>query len=209
MERVQEELGTIEIYENDIQMYADLYVESVEDKSMLYTPNNNLFTGMIKYIKNNIRFNKSICDSIDTLDEIWNTYTQLVYKYNQKPTIEEFSLLIGIHRDTIYSWLNGETRNDYSEKLSSSRSDTIKKWQDECRLNRYKGAASGNVGYIFLCKAVDGMVETAPAPVSVNEPTLLADKLPKLSDDLRQSDTDFNGNIANKLCEKNTQFKTQ
>ena len=38
---------------------------------------------------------------------------------------------------------------------------------------------------------------------------LPAAELPKLSDDLRQSDADFNGNIANKLCEKNTQFKTQ
>ena len=81
----------------------------------------------------------------------------------QKPTIEEFSLLIGIHRDTIFSWMNGETRkDDFSERLGTSRSDTIKKWQDECRLGRYKSAASGNVGGIFLCKAVDGMAETAP-----------------------------------------------
>ena len=62
--------------------------------------------------------------------------------------------------------MNGEYRNtDYCEKLGSSRPDTIKKWQAECALGRYKGAASGNVGMIFLCKAVDGMVETAPVQV--------------------------------------------
>ena len=55
--------------------------------------------------------------------------------------------------------------SDICYKLSTSRPDTIKKWQEECRLNRYKGAASGNVGYIFLCKAVDGMVETAPIQI--------------------------------------------
>lgn len=165
MERVTEQDNT-RVYENDIAIYADLYAESLHDIDMLYAPNNNLFTGMIKYINNNMHFDKSIYDSIDILDEIWNTYTQLVYKYNQKPTIEEYCILIGIHRDTIYSWLNNETRkDDYSEKLSATRSDTIKKWQEECRLNRYKGAASGNVGYIFLCKAVDGMVETAPMQV--------------------------------------------
>ena len=45
------------------------------------------------------------------------------------------------------------------------RSDTVKKWQEECALGRYKSAASGNVGGIFLCKAVDGMAETAPVQV--------------------------------------------
>ena len=105
-------------------------------------------------------------------------YTELVYKYMQKPTIEEFSLLIGIHRDTIYSWMNGETRkSDYSERLGTSRSDTIKKWQDECRLGRYKSAASGNVGGIFLCKAVDGMVETAPIPVANQEQHRTAEQI--------------------------------
>ena len=59
--------------------------------------------------------------------------------------------------------MNGECRsNDICVKLGSSRSDTVKKWQSECALGRYKGAASGNVGMIFLCKAVDGMAETAP-----------------------------------------------
>ena len=70
--------------------------------------------------------------------------------------------MIGVARSTIYSWLNGETRAGEGAQFGSSRSDTIKKWQSECALGRYKSAASGNVGGIFLCKAVDGMVETAP-----------------------------------------------
>ena len=97
------------------------------------------------------------------LNDIWEIYTELVYRYNQKPTIEEYCLLTGISRETVYSWLRGEHRTeDVCEKFGSSRSDTIKKWQEECRLGRYKSAATGNVGGIFLCKAVDGMVETAP-----------------------------------------------
>ena len=90
----------------------------------------------------------------------------MVYKYNQKPTIEEYALLIGVSRETLYSWMRGEYRSaDICEKLGSSRSDTVKKWQEECKLGRYKSAATGNVGGIFLCKAVDGMAETAPVQI--------------------------------------------
>lgn len=153
----------IEVYQDTINYYADEYVDSLYDQEDIHKPNSNQFTGMIKYINKSIEFGRKILEDIDALNEIWDTYTELVYKYNQKPTIEEYALLIGVHRDTIYSWAKRECRaNDYCEKLGLSRSDTIKKWQDECALGRYKSAASGNVGGIFLCKAVDGMAETAP-----------------------------------------------
>ena len=157
----------VEIYEDDIKMYADEYISTLLRKEDIEKP--NVFTGMIKYINRKIKFNKNnnIYTSIDLLNNIWVNYTELVYKYNQKPTIEEFALLLGISRETIYSWMRGDTRSeDYSSALGSSRSDTIKKFQDECRIGRYKSAATGNVGGIFLCKAVDGMVETAPVPVA-------------------------------------------
>lgn len=165
-----------EVYTNNMQYYADEYIKTLNKPEDIYT--SNVFTGLIKYIRRNIKFDKDIYESIDVLNDIWEMYTELVYKYMQKPTIEEFSLLIGIHRDTIYSWMNGETRKgDYSERLGTSRSDTIKKWQDECRLGRYKSAASGNVGGIFLCKAVDGMVETAPIPVANQEQHRTAEQI--------------------------------
>ncbi len=164
------------VYTNAMQYYADEYITTLNKPDDIYT--SNVFTGLIKYIRRNIKFDKDIYESIDVLNDIWEMYTELVYKYMQKPTIEEFSLLIGIHRDTIYSWMNGETRkSDYSERLGTSRSDTIKKWQDECRLGRYKSAASGNVGGIFLCKAVDGMVETAPIPVANQEQHRTAEQI--------------------------------
>lgn len=156
----------IEVYVNTINYYADEYVNSLYDQEEIHKSNSNQFTGMIKYINKHVGFDRKILGSIDILNDIWDAYTELVYKYNQKPTIEEYALLIGIHRDTIYSWVNGECRSDdYCEKLGLSRSDTIKKWQAECALGRYKSAASGNVGGIFLCKAVDGMAETAPVQI--------------------------------------------
>ena len=156
----------IEIYTDDIYIYADEYIESLRDKEIMYSNAGNAFTGMIKHINRRMKFNKSIYADINLLNDIWDIYTELVYKYNQKPTIEEYALLIGINRDSIYAWMKGEYRSyDICERLSLSRPDTIKKWQEECKIGRYKSAATGNVGGIFLCKAVDGMVETAPAIV--------------------------------------------
>ena len=170
-----------EVYTDRIFELADDYIATLRDDEELYKQNSNQFTGMIKYINRNIHFDRSILADINILNTIWELYTELVYKYNQKPTIEEYSILIGISRDTMYSWLNGECRgSDICEKLGTSRSDTVKKWQEECKLGRYKGAASGNVGMIFLCKAVDGMVETAPVQVQVRTSALSAAELPKL-----------------------------
>lgn len=153
----------VEVFEDDIYIYAQEYIDSLPDASALSVPNSNCFTGMIKYINRHMGFTKAMYADINILNNIWDIYTDLVYKYMQKPTIEEYALLIGVHRDTLYSWLKGECRSDdICVKLGSSRSDTVKKWQSECALGRYKGAASGNVGMIFLCKAVDGMAETAP-----------------------------------------------
>ena len=156
----------IEVYPDDILIYADEYIDTLRDKDIIYNTSGNVFTGMIKYINRHMGFNKSIYADINILNDIWEIYTELVYKYNQKPIIEEYALLIGISRETLYSWMRGEYRNtDICEKLGSSRSDTIKKWQEECKVGRYKSAATGNVGGIFLCKAVDGMVETAPVQI--------------------------------------------
>lgn len=151
-----------EVYTNNIYYYADEYINRLPNKEYIYKSDSDQFTGMIKYINKCIKFDRDILSDINILNDIWEIYTDLVYIYNQKPTIGEFAILIGVHRDTIYSWNNGETRQDYCEKLSTTRSDTVKKWQEECKLGRYKSAARGNVGGIFLCKAVDGMAETAP-----------------------------------------------
>ncbi len=209
-----------EVYTDDMFVYADGYIDTLHDKDSIYNSTGHTFTGMIKYINRHMEFTKDIYADINILNNIWEVYTELVYKYNQKPTIEEYALLIGVSRDTIYQWLNGTSRGSiyrdkdgnviddfftwqsnhrgepYTQEPSSSRSDTIKKWQEECRLGRYKSAASGNVGGIFLCKAVDGMVETAPVQVEnqAQRRTLEQieqERVGRLPDKMTMPDADF------------------
>ena len=156
-----------EIYDSDLELAIDdlvtQYLGTLRDPDIIYNINGNAFTGLIKYIHRHANITRDIYADIDKLNDLWEIYTELCYRFNQKPTLMEYAILVGCSRDVIYSWANGEYRaGDVCKKLGSSRADTVKKWQEECRMGRYKSAAAGNVGGIFLCKAVDGMAETAP-----------------------------------------------
>lgn len=196
-----------EIYRHEIQRLADEYISTLEDPGTIYNPQTSFFNGMIKYINNNyFKYNPVDYADIEHIDSIWDIYTSLCYKYNKYPTIIEFCLLININRETVTSWKNENTRNykyytadgeeirdiagwklnhlgeDYRQELSTSHSNTVKKWLAECENALFRGAAEGNkVGCIFALKANYGYTETAPVPVqNPNQRVLTAAELPKL-----------------------------
>ena len=149
-----------EVYKDIMHILAEEYEEESLHPEYLYKYSSQQFTGMIKHIHKYCGYDRDILADIDKLNNIWDSYTDIAYSHNQKPTIEEFAILLGISRDTIYAWANGEyRRTDICKKLSLTRPDTVKKWIEECKAARIKGASAGNFGDIFLCKAVDGMRE--------------------------------------------------
>lgn len=164
------ENGT-EIYESKIHELSDEYICNLDDPESI---NNNpsLFTGMIKYIykylfkpgrKDKVLYNSNtVLDTgdIELLDDIWETYTSLCYKYNKRPTLLNFSLLIGIGNDVINSWIKGEYRAG-QDGASSPHCQTAKKWKAECESSLVDGATERNsVGCIFALKANYGYTET-------------------------------------------------
>ena len=171
-----------EIYETKIHEYADEYINTLDNPESI---NNNpsLFTGMIKYIYkylfkpgkrdkvlSNSNSNLDLSD-IDLLDNIWSIYTELCYKYSKRPTILNFSLMIGVDNTTIDSWRRGEYRAG-DEGASSTRSQTVKKWLKECESSLVDGATERNsVGCIFALKANYGYTETPQRVEIVNGQT--------------------------------------
>lgn len=159
---VNAENGT-EVYTSKIYELADEYINQLENPDAIKGMNKGVFTGMIKYIYLNLFKNNPLDNgNIQELDDVWNIYTSLCYKYSKRPTILNFSLMIGVSNDTINAWKNGEYRNG----PGSLHSRTVKKWLEECEAALLDGAVENNgIGCIFALKANYGYTETAPAQV--------------------------------------------
>lgn len=189
----------VEVYEDKIYYYADEYINTLSDPESI---NNNpsLFTGMIKYIykylfkpgkKDKVKYNaNTVLDTgdIDLLNNIWDVYTELCYKYNKRPTILNFSLLIGVSSDTIDTWRRGEYRTG-DNGASSVYSDSVKKWLKECESSLVDGATERNsVGCIFALKANYGYTET-PQRIEItgaNAPALSQEDIRQIADQARK-----------------------
>ena len=196
-----------EIYTHRIYELADQYIQTMEDPKAIYNPTTSFFNGMIKYIRNRyFRYHPIDYADIDQIDEFWDMYTSLCYKYNKYPNITEFCLLINISRNTLWEWKEGISRGykyytldgkeikdlptwklhhkeEYRKELSTRHSDIVKRWHEECENAIFRGATEGNkVGCIFALKARYGYTETAAAPAS-DQPrfALSASELPRLN----------------------------
>ena len=177
-----------EIYETKIHEYADEYINTLDDPESI---NNNpsLFTGMIKYIYKHLFKNNPVNnDDISVLDNIFDIYTELCYRYNKRPTLLNFSLLVGISNDTFNAWKNGEYRAGEGG-ASSAHSLTVKKWLKECESSLVDGATERNsVGCIFALKANYGYTET-PQRIEItgaNAPALSQEDIRQIADQARK-----------------------
>ena len=161
-----------EVYEHNIKYYADEYINTTLDDPESINNNPSLFTGMIKYIyKHLFKYNPVNNDDITVLDDIWGIYTELCYKYNKRPTLLNFSLMVGVSNDTFNAWKNGEYRAGEGG-ASSAHSLTVKKWLKECESSLVDGATERNsVGCIFALKANYGYTETPQRLEIVNGQT--------------------------------------
>ena len=188
-----------EVYESRIHELADEYINTLSDPESI---NNNpsLFTGMIKYIykylfkpkrNDKVLYNSnSVLDTgdIELLDNIWNIYTELCYRYNKRPTLLNFSLLVGIGNDVFNSWIRGEYRAG-ENGASSPHCQTAKKWKAECESSLVDGATERNsVGCIFALKANYGYTET-PQRIEItgaNTPALSQEDIRQIADQARK-----------------------
>lgn len=195
-----------DLYLHDIYYYADEYIQSELDGDADSVADS--FPAMILYIADNI--SKPSNDDIELLDNIFNIYIRLCSKYKVLPTLELFSFLVGIDRNTFTDWSKGEYRNkvyytidgelinnintwrfnhkdeEYREVASDAYSSTAKKWFNICKsftVNRLHNKGGTDANLIFIAKAAYGMAETAPVQTAnEHQRVLTAAELPKLGD---------------------------
>lgn len=124
---VKAENGT-EIYESEITLYLDQYIQERGIEDMTKETQNKwnaalmyIYKYLFKDDKNKLKAPDRDTYNDKLINDICDIYVNLCFEYDKEVSINGFSFLTGIHRDTIYSWGANETR------LGSSCSDVYKK----------------------------------------------------------------------------------
>ena len=198
MEKVQDQEQTIEVFENDIQLYLSMFCEEngIED---MKKESQAVWNSCLRYIyKNVFKGNNSLKQSnniYNTNNHIPSTYNSYNYgmvlkvldiyifdmcmRYDKEVSIIGFSTLTGIDESVIYDWGNGE-----SGKLSTSSSKVYKKlsqFREESLSNKLVTGNKNPVGVIAVLNRQYGWASPYTSDSNRQKTALTAAELPKLA----------------------------
>lgn len=165
MEKVQEQENTIEVFENDIQMYLTMFCEENGIEDMTKEPQSR-WNACLTYIQRHVFSNKdllkqsnNIYNSNSIMDSNYNMYNyELLYNileyyiylcnmYNKEISSMGYSKLIGISNEIISMWGND------NNKLSSKSFEIYKKLnqeREESLSNKLADGKQNPVGVIAI-----------------------------------------------------------
>lgn len=197
MERVQDKDQTVEVFENDVDLYLKLFCEeqniedlkaesqSVWNAALMYVKRHVFSTSDILKSSNNIINNNSIMDSnynqynYDLVDSVCDYYIYLCMRYDKEVSAIGFSLLTGIGRYTIATWRDG--RN----KLSTKSLDIAKKiydYREESLSNKLVTGKQNPVGVLGVLNRHYAWNLPGVSKERTSERALTAAELPKLGE---------------------------
>ena len=203
MEKVQEQENTIEVFENDIQMYLTMFCEEngIED---MKKESQSVWNGALRYIRRHVFNNKDVLKSkdniniynnnipsnfnaynYDTVNSICDIYIDLCFINDKEVSIIGFSNLTGIDTELIYNWGNENT------KLSTTSFNVYKKlsqFREESLSNKLVTGNKNPVGVIAVLNRQYGWAS------------------PYTSDSNKQRKSISAEEIRQKLSENNTQL---
>ena len=216
MEKVQEQEQTMEVFENDIQMYLTMFCEengiedmkkesqSVWNAALMYIKrhvfNNNSVlkssTPLSGYNNNNYNnqysnLNNSNCNSynIDIVNSVCDYYIYLCMMYDKEVSVIGFCNLTGISQDCIYAWANN------ARELSTSGNEVYKKlnqFREESLSNKLVTGNKNPVGVIAVLNRQYGWASPYTSDSNRQKRALTAAELPKLSENSTQFIQDNN-----------------
>ncbi len=151
----------IKVYENDIFLYADEFIETILCNDISHIKDN--FRYMLSYISDRISIDIELFDDLNKILKLFDVYLKLCDKYNYNPSLGMFLSLCKMKRKDINSRLNN------NDKLILYNSI-----QEQCK-DRIIDDISNNKGSdrnkLFAASAVYGLSEIAPSKQSVDNLT--------------------------------------
>ena len=198
MEKVQGTENTIEVFENDIQMYLSMFCEengieemkkesqSVWNSALYYIYKHVFKNGSLKnkdniYIDNNIMSSTYNMYNYDMCMDVLNIYVyDMCMKYDKEVSVIGYSTLTGISQSIIYEWANGENR-----KLSSKGMDIYKKlneFREESLSNKLVTGKQNPVGILGVLNRHYQWNMPGVSREQSNRGALTAAELPRLSE---------------------------
>lgn len=196
MEKVTGTESTIEVFENDIELYLHQFQEEQNIDDLRTVPQ-SVWNGALRYINRNVfKPNPNILKSnsiyninnnnipsncnmynYGLVNEVLDYYIYLCNVYNKECSIKGFSNLTGINQDTIHDW--GKDNN----KLSSMGCEIYKKLNEEneeSHANRLYDGKQNPIGAIATLKHRHGWESPYFNDQNKGKQSLTAAELPKL-----------------------------
>lgn len=142
MEKVTGTENTVEVFENDIQLFLAMFCDE-QGIENLKQESQSVWNGCLRYIRKNVFKDKSILKSSNNItipnnsissnfnaynyelvSNICDIYIDLCFMYDKEISIMGFSNLTNIDQDNIYNWANSINNNN---SLSTSGYEIYKK----------------------------------------------------------------------------------
>lgn len=201
MEKAQEQEQTIEVFENDIQLYLSMFCEEngIDD---MKKESQSVWNGALRYIRRHVFNNKDVLKSkdniniynnnipstfnaynYDTVNSVCDIYIDLCFINDKEVSIIGFSNLTGIDNETINVWGNNDN------KLSSLSFGIYKKlsqFREESLSNKLVTGNKNPVGVIAVLNRQYGWASPYTSDSNRQKRSLTAAELPKLGTNNQQ-----------------------
>ena len=205
MEHVEDCSNSIEVFENDIDLYLQEFAkrDEIEDyrqvgqsvwNSALRYIYNHVFKPSPRLLKSHVNINiagneiPSNCNAYnyDLVSDICDYYIyNMCMRYNKEVSVLGFVTLTGIDESTLYEWGNNVN------KLSSSGFKIYKKlvqMREESLSNKLVDGKQNPVGTIAVLNRQFGWASPYTSDANRSRNSLTASELPKLGDNLSVPD---------------------
>lgn len=197
MERVEDTEQTVEVFENDIDLYLKIFCEeqniedlkaesqSVWNAALMYVKRHVFSTPDILKSNSNIVNNNSIMDSnynqynYDLVDNVCDYYIYLCMRYDKEVSAIGFSLLTGIDRYTIATWRDGQNKLSTKSLVIGKK---IYDYREESLSNKLVTGKQNPVGVLGVLNRHYAWNLPGVSKERTSERALTAAELPKLGE---------------------------